>query len=465
MDPAGRRTAVCHSQAYRRLSVAAVGMVAATLCIAAACGQDEPAQQGEIGPVPTLTKEELERVKLAAEISSVRAATARESSPSAAMLEWAPFLTALVAIGGIGLSLRTQRRDRLVERRKRHDEELARIVQNLGSQTAAVRLNAAAALTSFLGPESPEFHTDLLTVIIANLKIEPDRSVADVLVRDLELAIRQCLSGRARPKELDLARAGWLVRLDLRDLDFGAMPVDIAFANLTRADLSGVVARRTLRGREVVLNSARLTSANLHEARLDGAVGVGATFHRARLVSATFRDADLSRAQFHHADLRGAHFEGAVLAGATFVEADVTDAWFCDARNGRAAALDDGALRTLARTRHRSWRRAHLVPAHRYAIAAYAGELDAIPPFAARLVRSGSLDEATRWYGKALAAGVAISPGALRKLGQALHARGGSGDAAEAVRWLELAARRGDPQAVEALRDLTRTTGGAPQPR
>jgi uncharacterized protein YjbI with pentapeptide repeats len=336
------------------------------------CSAEPAGEPADPVPAPALSREQLERAKLEAETRAIREKTAREASLAASALRWAPFLTALVALGGVGLGLRTQRKDRQVERRRRHDEELARTVQSLGSDSAKVRLNAAAAVTAFLGPDSADLHVDLLNVVMANLRIETDNAVADVLVRDLEIALRECLRRAGHLKEIDLARSLWLVRLDLSELDLSGIPVDLAFANLERANLSGLRAPRSVRGWGVLLNHARLSRANLHEARLNAASAVGARFHQAQLVSATFKQADLRTAQFHRARLQSAHFEGARLRGAVFTMADVTDTWFCDSRQANPAELDEAALRTLSRARDGSWRRAHLAPEHRAAVEAFA---------------------------------------------------------------------------------------------
>lgn len=337
------------------------------ISLVAACSQRSGQPVDEV-TAPALSTEELERARLEEETRAIRERAAREASASAAVLRWAPFLTALVAVGGIGMTLRTQRKDRQVERRRRHDEELARTVQNLGSDSEKVRLNAAAAITAFLGADNSDLHLDLLTVVIANLRIETDASVADMLVRDLEIALREALRRGIRLKDLDLARSLWLVRLDLSGVDLSGVPVDVAFANLTRANLSGLIAPRSVRGWEVTLDYARLSHANLHHARLNRANCVGARFHEARLVSATFKGADLRTAQFHRARLQSAHFELSMLQGAVFVGANVADAWFCNSRDGDAAVLDEAALRSLSRADN--WRQAHLTPEHRQAVEA-----------------------------------------------------------------------------------------------
>jgi len=374
-----------------------------------------------IDVVPTLSREELDRAKLAADIRATETTTDREQSTAAHVLQWAPFITALVAGGGLFFTFWAQRRDRQSARRKRHDEELARTVENLGSPQEGVRLNTAAALTAYLGPDSPDLQTDLLTVVIANLKTEASPAVSDVLVHDLALALRACVQQQRPVRTLNLARAPWLKRLDISGLDLSGVDIDLAFANLSRANLSGVIAPRRVRGWGVVLDDARLTGANLHEARLNTASCQRAIFHRAKLVSATFKRADLRLAQFQQASLQGAHFERARLHGAVFTEADIADAWFCDAHHRDAADLDDEALRSLAHA-HR-WRDAHFTPAQRLAVEAHAGNPAAMPRYASRLVGRGELDKAQRWYDACASANIAVEPDALRRLDAAYAAQ------------------------------------------
>ncbi|MFF0428158.1 pentapeptide repeat-containing protein [Streptomyces sp. NPDC004520] len=428
---------------FVRRAAAFLGVVALTVLLGGCASAD---QSADVGPVPALSRDELERVKLAADIRSTQAKTGNEQSAAGRILLWAPFATALVAVAGAVFTLEKQRHERhterveqqheeTVERRKRHDDELARTVENLGSQDARVRLNTAAALTAYLGPDSPDLQLDLLALVIANLKMENDRDVADVLVHDLELALRACLK-QGRPEELNLARTPWLKRLDIRDIDLTGIPVDLAYANLERADLSGVVAPSNVRGWEANLNYARLTGARLDEARFNNAHCVQTHFHKARLVSATFKGADLRRAQFQQAHLQGAHLERAQMQGANFTEANVADTWFCDAHHGNAADLDDEALRTLAYARN--WRKAHFTPAQRLAVEAHADIDKAKPRYAARLVGRKKLEKAAHWYEKSLAAGLAVQPSALTRMARAF---GAEGNTEGEQRWLAEAAR------------------------
>lgn len=435
----GRRAARCTGA----LLAAIVFLVVLMAGYAAASDRSSVA-----GPVSTLNREEMERAKLAAGIRAVQETTVQSQSTAAQFLQWAPFITALVAAVGLLVTYRAHLRERQSEQRKRHDEQLTRTVENLGSENAGVRLNTAAALTAYLGSDSPNLQMDLLAVIVANLKFESEAAVNDVLVHDLGLALRACLQQRRPLRTLNLARAQWLKRLDISDIDLTGVQVDLAFADLTRANLSHVVAPRCVRGWKTTLDDARLTGANLHEARFNAVYCRRTTFHGAKLVSATFKHADLRMAQFQQAHLQGAHFEHALLHGAVFTEAKVADAWFCDAYSRSAARLDDEALRSLAHAYR--WWDAHLTPFQRIAVEAHAGVRAAMPRYAARLVGQRELDKAQRWYEACVDRDIPVNAGALRRLGEAF----GKQEKTESmVRWLTAAAALGDHRAREKLAD------------
>lgn len=372
----------------------------------------------------------------------------QQAKRGGAMSSWAAMVTALVAVVGIFITLRSQRKEYAREGQRRHDQELARVVENLGADSLRVRLNAAAALTGFLRPDAANLHADLLTVVIANLKIEREPDVADVLVRGFEVAVREVLKTH-NPKDLDLSRAHRLLRLDMKNLDLTGISVDIAFANLTRANLSHAKSPR-LRGWCSVLDKANLSYANLREARLNLASIRDAKFHQARLCSSTFKGADLRGAQFHWADLQSCHFEGARCEGAAFLEADISDAWFY-AEGGATASLDDTALRSLSRSRNRSWKRAHFSRFHRAAVWAYAGEPSAMKAYGVQLARRNRPSEAEGWFAQAIRRGVAVEAGAMRKLAMKFEE---AECIDEAVFWHSMGARGGDPLSVERIIEL-----------
>ena len=315
-------------------------------------------------PLPTGTalpdKAVLERQKLAAEVRSIQAETTAATDGWNTFIRLAPLLTVLVAAGTLTVTYTKDRRATrdarakelaaaATEARKRHEEAVAGVVQTLGSESARQRLGAAAALAPVLrDPTDPRISGDLIPVLVANLRIETDADVADALIRDLGIALRQLPSDAVADQPLDLTRAM------LRRLRVPGVPLpgaDVAFAILTRADLTGCNLRR-LRGFGADLSDARLSRSNLHEARLNRSVCRNTQLHHARMVSATFRDADLRGAQFQQADLQGARFAGAICQGAVFTGANLAEAWFLDPGGGWPATLDASALRTAVQARN-----------------------------------------------------------------------------------------------------------------
>jgi uncharacterized protein YjbI with pentapeptide repeats len=360
-------------------------------------------------PTPTATTQdartvELQRRKLEQEVEKLEQDIRKldiENDRAAGSwglpLVLAPFITVLVAVGTLGANFLTQSRNMAQERRafmeqqrtnedksqqwrdeflrqqekdsaereqeglRRFDENLTRIVSNLGSPTLALQVNAAAALVGFLKPRYAELHTDLLTVVIANLKLRPDPTVSDLLRHDLERAVRLIFDPSRDAQqdigdELDLTRLD-LSRINLRNVNFQDIIVDLAFSTLKRADLRGCNLTRA-KGRDCDLDGALLSGALLGEARFNGARGERVQFHETRLVSATFDDAVLPRAQFERAALQGSHFKRADLTDARFKGADLADAYFT------GAVLDTAAKVSIARGALR-WRAARFDPAVR----------------------------------------------------------------------------------------------------
>ncbi|GAA2109977.1 hypothetical protein GCM10009841_31640 [Microlunatus panaciterrae] len=335
-----------------------------------------------------LSSAQLQEEKLRQEIRALEISNAQASGPQHAFLAWAPFITALGAIVAVGATLwkqsseltaarlqlsdeheksriaqeqwraefledqRNARSQRDDESLRRFDSNLTSVITNLGSASETLQVNAAAALATYLKPRYAAFHQDLLFVISANLRLRPGEAVVRVLRSDLERLLRLILDRTAvtageLPSELDLARAR-LDRLDLSGLDLRGIAVDVAFADLTGARMVGTLLPR-LKAREVILEGAHCSRADLGEARLNGAHARGVVMHGTNLVSATLKNADLQGAQFQQARLQEAHFEGAVLVGANFTDADVANAFFWK------ATFDDAALISIAGGAHR-WR-------------------------------------------------------------------------------------------------------------
>jgi uncharacterized protein YjbI with pentapeptide repeats len=356
----------------------ALGVVAAAVgLIVGLAVQSTPSRPTVSG----LNTAQLGDEKLRQEIRQLQLSNDESSGVQHDLLAWAPFVTALGAIVAVGATLwkqttdlaaaRTQLRDdhdklrvaneqwqerfledqhtnRLqqeAESLRRFDASLTSTITNLGSQSESLQVNAAAALATYLKPRYSAFHADLLVVVAANLQLRPSAAVARVLGSDLERLLRLLYASDAAgrgelPAEIDLARAP-LPRLDVSDIDFEPTVLDVAFADLSKARLTGANLFR-LRGQQADLTGAYCSRARLGEARLNEAILQKAVLHEADLVSATLKRADLSGAQLQQARLQEAHLEGAKLTGADFTGADVANAYF------RGALFDEQALRTIA---------------------------------------------------------------------------------------------------------------------
>jgi len=335
-----------------------------------------------VTPTGRVSTAQLGKEKLRAEVSQLQISNQQNNSVQHTLLAWAPFITGLGAIAAVGATLwkqtsdlaaaRTQLtdehektrtaneqwRDSFLESQnenrvqaheeslRRFDSNLSTVITNIGSGSETLQVNAAAALATYLKPRYAEFHIDLLTVLAANLRLQPSAPVARVLRSDLERLLRLVYSdpqayGGDVPRELDLSRAS-LRRLDVSGIDFRGAVIDVAFADLSEARLAEAKLFR-LRGREVNLERAYCSRAILGEARLNGARCKGVILHNATLVSASLKQADLTGAQFQRALMQEAHLEGANLTGANFTDANVANTYF------RGAQFDKVALRSIAR--------------------------------------------------------------------------------------------------------------------
>jgi uncharacterized protein YjbI with pentapeptide repeats len=347
----------------RLLAVAAVMLLALGLPTAASATQTS---------TPTTRDASLEQQKLRQEIRKLELENQRASSRWAAILALAPFITAVVAIAGIGLTvwkqlgdnaknrqeqfrqLELDRKQREGDSLRRFDQSYTKAVENLGADSKALQISAAAALLTFLKPRYQEFHSDVFLLLVANLKTEinHDRAVRSFLVQGLERAIKLELEQTdpdAR-RELDLSRTD-LTGIDLAGLDLSRFGVlDVAYADLTHANLAGANLRR-VKGYKVILQSARLSRAVLEEARLNSAKASDVRLHDANLVSARLEGAELLKAQFQRARLQSAHLNDADLRGARFEGANLNDTWLT------GATLDQAALKSITNATH--WREAH----------------------------------------------------------------------------------------------------------
>ncbi len=315
-----------------------------------------------------LDRAALETEKLRAEVQALQQTNADNASPWHAFLSLAPLAT--VAVGGFGLlatiwkQIDERQKLRRQEAREseradlqRFDATFAKVVENLGSDNAALQASAVVSLMFLLTPEYARFHDRVLLLALATAKagINYSDAVGRLFVSAIEKAIRVRLAERHRgaPDEaLNLARVK-LDGIDLSDLDLTG--ADIAFASLHHANLTGSTLFRA-RGYKVELADARLSRANLGEARLNSAIAPKAQFHNAGCVSIRLEKADLTAAQFYQARLQESHLEGANLTGAVFDGANLNNAYFT------GATFDETALQSIA-TGALNWRKAHFDPA------------------------------------------------------------------------------------------------------
>lgn len=331
---------------------------------------------GEVTPstdqsnaVPSMA--ELARSKLGEEIRQLQLANSKAEGFLAEFLPLAPFVTVLVAASTLVAALWKQSSDARAIREKaaadgiqrelaRFDDTLNRISAQISSDNPGLSLNGAAAIGIFLKPRYQDLHSDLLRIIIANLKASPKVEVTYLLRDDLAKVLKMLfLEGKPNPdvpSPLNLTHLH-LYRLDLHGLKLPEnATLDFAFATLDDANLSEMTMARA-RGFKAKLDAARFSRTIMTEARFNGAHATvkPVHFHETRLVSATFDDALLPGAEFQQAKLQGAKFRRCDLRGARFEGADVNDAYF------QGAILDEVALRSIALGAH-NWLSAHFDP-------------------------------------------------------------------------------------------------------
>jgi uncharacterized protein YjbI with pentapeptide repeats len=227
---------------------------------------------------------------------------------------------------------------------RRFDEQFTRMVADLTSPIPAVRASAAASMSTFLQPQHAQFHGQVLTLLLANIKF-PRGDVTDtILARLLCQTLREHgLPALPEGEGLDLV-AATLRSVDLSGLDLTG--VDMEGADLHGTDLTGTKMFRAF-GVNADLSEARLVRADLGEARLRGANLEQADLGNANLVAAKLQDVRAGRASFNGARLQDAHFEGADLRAASFAGANLNNTYLDGAR------LDRPALCSMLQAQHR----------------------------------------------------------------------------------------------------------------
>ena len=336
-------------------------MVALVTCTLFFCPQ---VTQAASGPVVSANAK-LEREKLATEVEKLHDEDVKlddERGLIGDLVRLAPFITALVALGGLFITLSKQmaegrrqreldREERIAARTQRFDEQFQLMAKNLASEQGAERAAAAASIEVFMRPEYGEFHQRVFLLLLGVLRF-PRKDFSDkLLVQAFQTAAREqipALRGENPSVDLDLSSCE-LTRVKLKGLDLS--DADIAFANLHGAELSTSSLRR-VRGYRVDLSDAHLNECDLQEARLVEANAVKARFTKANLISAKLMNADVTGASFMGAEMQEAKLDDATALGARFDGANLNNAFF------RGTLLDPKALESIA-LRSFNWRKAN----------------------------------------------------------------------------------------------------------
>ncbi len=315
----------------------------------------------------TIDLEGLELEQLRQEVLKLQLENTRGSSFWEILPSYATLLTAIVAIGGVLVTIWRQmsenkrqrdedsrqrerdRQQREIESKRMLDEKFNSIIENLGGENQSIRVSAAVSIMTFLKPEYKDYYEQVYLILLANLKIEQPPEVNRLLIEGFEEAIQRKVEAGYEDEEsgLDLTNTH-LYRVNLNGLNL--QYVDIAFADMRLARLINTNLYR-VRGYKVNLENARCKNANFEEARMKGSNCNHTYFHEARLISARFEETSLVEAEFYQAQLQSAHFQDANLTGARFEKANLDDVYF----NG--AILDEVALRSIKKALN--WQKAH----------------------------------------------------------------------------------------------------------
>ncbi|MCL5036847.1 MAG: pentapeptide repeat-containing protein [Chloroflexi bacterium] len=309
----------------------------------------------------SMNQQELQNEKTRHEIQKLQLENERSNSFWGILPSYATFITALVAIIGVIITIWKQiyewsrqkeldRAQRELESKRRSDDKFSSVITSLGSDSPSIQASAAVSIMSFLKPEYKDFYDQVFLILLANLKIQQEDAVNRLLIKGFEKAIRFHLESAKEKGEqegLDLSHM-YLNRVDLSGLDLSN--TDFGFARLRHANFDGANLYRA-RGIEADLKKGRLCRANFNEARFQKAQIPGAQFHGSNLVASDLKEANLFEAQFHQAKMQSAHLDGADLRRAKFEQADLNDTFF------KGAKFDRVSLKSILNAIN--WQKAH----------------------------------------------------------------------------------------------------------
>lgn len=312
--------------------------------------------------------EELQILKLESEIEKLEKEIEYTSSAWARFSQAAPFITAVIALLGVFITIWKQinesSRQREVDRRqlereqaRRFDERFNQITEGLGSTVDAIRAGAAVSIISYLKPEHIEFHDQVFLILMANLKIAHDEVTNSLLVKAFEQSIR------IKSKQIEKENSSIEEKEDKISLDISHcylpklhLPgINLSWANVQESDLqyaylNGACLQR-LKAQHSKCSYSQISKADLRKAVFDSCEMVKTRFTASDLRWVHFKGANLQEARFQQALLQSALFNDADLRGARFEQADLNNATF------KGATLDKVTMKSIVKAYH--WRDAH----------------------------------------------------------------------------------------------------------
>jgi uncharacterized protein YjbI with pentapeptide repeats len=305
------------------------------------------------------TVDPLQRKKLQEEVRQLQIANDRNAGWIGDVIAFAPFITALVAIGTLGAALfkqqfdtaRQRREDlaqRVKDRQQRFDEQFSNAVTNLGSDSEGLQAAGAASLGRFSAWKDKDYQPEMLAFLVAQLRAGVSDKVRPLLIDLLGRLLRSSdvtIAEIAMPgNEMNFSGAN-LYGLDIGRVSFRGIEVCLRETDLSRARLEETNLWKA-DGDDVILTDANCVKANLGQSNFRRAKCQGTTFDGAFLTSAQMQGADCSGAKFRGASLQSAHFEDSNLVGAIFNAANLNDAYFLNAR------LDPKAIQSIVKAKN-----------------------------------------------------------------------------------------------------------------
>jgi uncharacterized protein YjbI with pentapeptide repeats len=317
----------------------------------------EPISTTFINDLDSLNQDQLLEEKLRQDVLKIQLENKNLTSPWQRLSSFATITTIAVAVIGTFVTIWKQfierqkdREQREAESRRRLDEKFSSLIKDLGAENKSLKVSAIVSMMTFLREEYSDYHKQVYSILLSNLKIEQDEECNRLLVQVFEKAVRMYLRKADKFGEknhLDFKNT-CLYGIDLEGLNLAYIDfawTDLRYANLRKTDLFRA------KGLDATLEDVSFTGARIREARLEWANLQNAHFHDAILHSSNLKKTNLKNAQFYRAELQSAHFERADLRGATFKQANLNDTYFF------GAIFSDDTLKSILKARN--WEKAH----------------------------------------------------------------------------------------------------------